>query len=280
LISTIHATEFGRNNGLHNDTQRYISNVEWWLTYESWRVICNSKYMENQLMSFFQLPLDKIRMIPNGVQIENFQTKAVDKEFKTNYSSYDEKLVFYVGRLVQEKGVHILIQAIPHVLRQYNNVKFVISGTGPYADHLKKMAIDLGINNKIYFTGFIDDDTRNKLFKISDTAVFPSLYEPFGIVALEGMAAQVPVIVSDTGGLREIVNHGKDGMKFTCGSSEDLAAQIVTLLRNPQMAARIALSGLKKVKELYNWELISEHTLEVYKEVLKQNYSLSYTQKA
>ena len=191
---TIHATEFGRNNGLHNDTQRHISDIEWWLTYEAWRVICCSHFMDDEVRRVFQLPQDKIAVIPNGVDAGNFKT-ASKRARRSDYAAPDEKIIFYVGRLVQEKGVQVLLDAAPEILAQYPQAKFIIAGKGPFLDALKRQASVMGIANRVYFTGYILMKLKQP-YSWADVAVFPSLYEPFESL-LEAMAARTPVVVSD-----------------------------------------------------------------------------------
>ncbi len=268
LISTIHATESGRNHGLHNDIQRYISSVEWWLTYESWIVIVNSRFMKSEVKNTFQLPEDKIRIIPNGVNLDKFRNYSRDNEFRRNYATDNEKIVFFVGRLVNEKGAHVIINAAPKIVQHYNNVKFIIAGKGPQLEYLRKIAYELNIYSKVYFTGYISEEELAKLYKCADVAVFPSLYEPFGIVALEGMLANVPVVVSDTGGLGEIVEHGIDGMKSYTGNSNSLADSILEILLNPKEAEKMKSKAMEKVFSMYNWDVITDHTLNVYKETI------------
>jgi len=267
LVCTIHATESGRNWGIHNDVQRYISGVEWWLAYESWRVIVNSNYMRNEVKSVFSLPDDKIRIIPNGVDINKFKGYERNPEFRLKYAMENERVVFFVGRLVNEKGANVLLEAIPKVLQQCYDTKFIIAGRGPQLDHLKWMASAMNISHKVLFTGYIGDEDLLKLYKCADIAVFPSLYEPFGIVALEGMVADVPVVVSDTGGLGEIVHHGVDGMKAYTGNANSLADCILELLFNADRAEEMKRRAMEKVKRVYNWDVISEQTMEVYKEI-------------
>jgi len=271
LIATIHATEFGRNWGIHNDVQRYISSVEWWLTYEAWRVIVNSEYMKKEVKSIFQLPEDKIRLVPNGVDISKFDGYEREYGFRRNYAADDEKIVFFVGRLVNEKGAHVLLDAIPKVLHRYQCAKFVIAGKGPQLDYLRGKAMAMNIYHKIYFTGYISDEDLKRLYKCADVAVFPSLYEPFGIVALEGMIANVPVVVSDTGGLGELVHHGVDGMKAYTGNADSLADNILDILLNPDKADEMKRKALDKVRSIYNWDVIARQTAEVYEELAEES---------
>lgn len=267
LIATIHATEYGRNQGLHNDLQRYISDVEWWLTYESWRVIVCSHYMEQELKRVFQLPADKIRIVPNGVDLDRYQRRNVEHLSRDHYAAPGEKIIFFVGRLVQEKGAQILLDAVPKVLQYYSDVKFIIAGKGPALDYLKNKALDMGVYERVYFTGYIDDDTRDFLYREADVAVFPSLYEPFGMVALEAMAAHTPVVVADVGGLGEIVHHEVNGLKCYPGNPNSLADNILRLLHEPDLANRLAERAYQDLRKLYTWEEIAYKTREVYEEV-------------
>ncbi len=279
LVSTIHATEYGRNNGLHNDLQRYISNVEWWLGYESWRVIACSKYMEEELKRIFQMPEDKLRIIPNGVYSAEFQNTNINPSIIRNrYSAPNEKIIFHVGRIVREKGLGVLLEALPRVLAVEPMVKLVIAGKGPYLDELRHRAYQLGIYNRIYFTGYIDDNTRNALFQCADVAVFPSLYEPFGIVALEGMAAGTPVIVSDTGGMSEIVKHGVNGLKAYSNNVISLADNIIWALQHPDHTMQMKHKAMEDIKNHYDWDRIALKTKEVYLHVLDEFYRSPWRQ--
>jgi glycogen(starch) synthase len=274
LVSTIHATEWGRNWGIHNEVQRYISSVEWWLTYESWRVIVNSGYMYNEVCQVFHLPQDKIRVIPNGVDLDKFKGYGRDYGFRRNFAADREKIVFFVGRLVNEKGAHILLDAMPKILAYYNDVKLVVTGKGPQLDYLRNKAAIMGIGDKVYFTGYISDDNLSRLYMCVDVAVFPSLYEPFGIVALEGMVAGVPVVVSDVGGIGEIVEHGIDGMKAYAGNPGSLADSILEILHNPGRAEDMKARAFDKLRRLYDWRLISEQALKTYEEVVNDGRNI------
>ena len=276
LICTIHATEHGRNWGIHNDTQRFISNVEWWLAFESWIVIVNSEYMRNEVKNVYNVPADKINVIHNGVDIDKFNGYEKDMNFRRRFAGDNEKIIFFVGRLVNEKGAHVLMDAIPKILNYYNDAKFIFAGKGPQSDHLKWLAKIMGVEHKVYFTGYVSDDELLKLYKCTDIAVFPSLYEPFGIVALEAMLAKVPIVVSETGGLGCIVEHGVDGMKSYTGHSGSLADSILELLHCPDKAEEIKKNAYKKVVEKYNWDKISAETLSVYQDVLNSANGWKY----
>ena len=268
LLSTIHATESSRSGGIYTDEQRYISDVEWGLTYESWRVICCSNYMLEELQRLFQLPVDKLRVIFNGVYPENFQTETTDSQIRSCYASSDDKIIFYVGRLVAEKGVQVLLEAVPLILKKHPQAKFIIAGEGAFKEELEEQSRQADLADRICFTGFINDDTRNQLYRQASVAVFPSFYEPFGIVALEAMAAGTPVIVSDIGGLREIVTHDVNGLKCYPGNPNSLADQINRLLGDEQLTQSLAKEGESLVIKSYTWPEIARQTRQVYQEVL------------
>ena len=264
LISTIHATESGRNSGIHDETQRYINDSEWMLTYESSEVIVNSNYMKNEVQRLFGLPYDKINVIPNGVNLQLFSNVNVDYDFRRQYAMDNEKIILYVGRLVYEKGIQNLIAAMPKILDRYHDSKLIICGRGGMIDELREQVKYLGIDNKVYFAGYCDSKKMQKMYKCADVAVFPSTYEPFGIVAIESMLSGTPTIVSDVGGLNEIVEHGVTGMKSYAGNANSIADSVLALLFDPKLCANISQNAIKKVKENYNWAKITDNTYYVY----------------
>lgn len=267
LIYTIHATEFGRNQGIYNNMQRYINDLEWYSTFEAWKVIVCSKYMKTEVRNLFQLPGDKVVTIPNGVNGANYQAEY-SSNFRKHYASPEEKIVFYVGRIVREKGIQVLLQAIPQILSKNNQTKFIIAGKGPFLDNLKEQANYLGIADRIYFTGFVDDETRNKLYQVADVAVFPSLYEPFGIVALEAMITRTPVVVSNVGGLAEFIKDGENGLTIAPNNPAQLAEKILFLFNNKEKAREISINGYRMVKDKYSWDEIARETVDVYEDVI------------
>lgn len=270
LIATIHATEMGRNHGIHNDLQRYIHQREWFLTFEAWKVFTCSEYMKKEVNLAFATPLDKIEVVPNAIDAEKYNIEFEKEPFRSQFAHPEEKIVFYVGRMVREKGVEVLIEAIPKVLSEYPQAKFLIVGGG-YNEHLKRRAWELGIYQKVYFTGYVDDETLTKIYKVIDCAVYPSLYEPFGIVALEAMAAGVPVVTSDIGGFKEIVEHTVTGIHTWANNPDSLAWGILQILKNPEYAEKLKREAKKRVKEKFSWEKSAEKAIEIYEAVLKEH---------
>lgn len=270
IVATIHATESGRNSGIHDETQRYINDTEWLLTYEATEVIVNSNFMKNDLQRLFGLPYDKINVVPNGINLSNFTGIERDYDFRRQYAMDNEKIILYVGRLVYEKGIQHLIAAMPKILSNYHDAKLIIAGRGGMIDELKAEARNLGLNDKVYFTGYLNSKQVQKMYKCADVAVFPSTYEPFGIVALEAMLAGVPTVVSDVGGLNEIIEHRVDGMKAYAGNANSIADSVTALLYDHQLASNVSKKAKQKVKEQFNWEKIAQDTHFTYEKAICQ----------
>ncbi|PLS77263.1 MAG: glycosyltransferase family 1 protein [Chloroflexi bacterium] len=267
LVVTVHSMERGRMQGtLVSEQSLAINGAEWWLTYEAWRVITVSHYMAQQVSSYFSIPADKLDVIYNGVmKPQNAPLGPAERAaFRQTYAAPDEKIAYYVGRLVHEKGVHVLIEAAPLILSKQPHIKFLIAGTGVYTDVLRQLVEERGVAANFIFTGFITDDVRDKLYQVADVAVFPSLYEPFGIVALEAMAHGCPVVVSETGGLAEFVTAHETGILTRCGDPESLAWGVLHTLQNPVWTARRVANALRMVEEVYNWQRIAGQTANTY----------------
>ncbi len=276
IVATMHATESGRNHGIHNDLSRYIHQIEWRLTFESWEVIVNSHSMHAELRHLFNLPADKLVIIPNGTDPAEFDFSFDPSSIRGNFASPHEQIVLYVGRVVREKGVQVMLDAAPAVLSSCPSAQFLVVGSGYFLDDMKRQAERLGISHRVKFLGYVSDNDLKKLYKIADVVCIPSLYEPFGIVALEGMAAGVPVVTSDAGGLRDFVEHGVTGITTYAGDAASLAWGLLEVLRNPDLANRLKETAYNKVKHIYNWRVIAKRTLEVYEKVLAESSAIGH----
>jgi glycosyltransferase involved in cell wall biosynthesis len=269
LLATIHATEFGRNSGIHSDISRYINGIENELVSEAWRVIVCSAFMKGEAEFALNAPDDKLDVIYNGVNADKFDFDFPAEEaaqFRTTYAAPEEKIIMFVGRGVREKGAQVLIDALPKVRAGYHDAKLVICGGG-YRQHLVDQANAIGMGQHVYFTGFIRDDLLLRLYKVADVACFPSLYEPFGIVALEAMAAHTPVVVSDAGGLPEVVDADVTGTVTWLNNPDSLSWGILRVLHNPELAQELADAAYERVRTVFNWDRIGGETYEVYTRV-------------
>jgi glycosyltransferase involved in cell wall biosynthesis len=227
--------------------------------------------MKEEVQYFFQMPDHKLDIIPNGVDlaklVKSHKTEALDA-FRAKYATPEEKIIFTISRLVYEKGVHLLIQAMPQVLQECPQARLIVAGKGPEADNLKLQAEHSGVAEQVDFIGFISDEERNLFFEVADCAIFASLYEPFGIVALEAMALGCPLIVSDVGGFSEMVKHAETGIKIYPNNVDSTAWGIVHALENPKWAQKHTVKAQQSVREQFNWPRIAALTIDTYRRTL------------
>jgi glycogen(starch) synthase len=269
LVSTIHGTEIGRAQGLHNPDSLTIDGIEWWTTYEANKIIVTSASMKAEIQGHFHLPPEKIEIVPNGIDTKRYNASVDQSAIKGRYGVHpDEKLVLCVGRLVPQKGIEYLIRAVSRIAERYPEAKFIIVGEGWLRGHLEYIARSTGYQWKITFTGWIPDQELVALLNSADALVVPSIYEPFGIVALEGMAAGVPVVASDVGGLAEIVEHEHTGILAYSRSPESIAWAVGRVLSDPNHSKEMAQNAQQMVQKTYSWEAIAIRTTKIYKEVV------------
>lgn len=274
LVATMHATEYGRSRGsIATPMQQQIHYWEWRLTYEAWRVFVCSNSMKGEVVAAFSLPTDKVIILPNGIDLEDFDAQQPGPGDRERYALPWEKIVFFAGRHVYDKGVDVLIEAARIVLSRRWDAKFVVAGDGPMRAHLEWMARSYGLGQKVLFTGRLSDHELYRVMKLADVVVIPSRYEPFGIVALEAMAAAKPVVASRVGGLAEVVEDGVTGLLVPPEDPNALAAAIESLLDELSRAEGMGLNGRRRVEELYRWGSIVRYLLYVYQKVLEE-YSM------
>ena len=269
LLVTVHATERGRHRShLPNVTSCQINQVEWHACYEAWRIIVCSSYMAAELSRYFEVPLDKVSVIPNGVDVRPFQSCPEERvrELSSRYAPDGEKLLFFIGRITPEKGVQVLLRALPILRQTYPNVRLLVAGKN--SEQLQPLVDELRIGALVELLGFIDNETRNCLYRSADAAIFPSLYEPFGIVALEAMAAGCNVIVSDVGGLSEVVDHQRTGQTVLVDDPQSIVWAVEQLFSDPVLAQKMREEALREALDIYNWRTIASSTLETYRSVV------------
>lgn len=264
LLTTIHATEHGRHNGIHTEMQKFIHDKEAQLIAESDQLIVCSDFMREQLLSLFQPQLEKIAVITNG--IDPIDVNVEPEELFPFIKN--KKYVFSVGRIVKEKGFETIIEAAKIAKKKDIDIYFIIAGKGPMLERYRQMVTEQQLEHYIAFIGFVTEIERNALLKRCEIAVFPSLYEPFGIVALEAMILARPTIVSNTGGLKGIVNQKQTGLLMNPGDANNLIENIELLLHNPQKGNEMGIKGKQRVTSLYGWKRIALQTVQVIEDTL------------
>jgi glycogen synthase len=270
LVTTIHATEYGRHQGWVKDhPQSYIHGVERWITNRSQRVIACSAYMREQIADIFGVAESRITVIPNGIDpLDLPQPDPVELvRLRGEFAAPEERLVLLIGRLVYEKGFQLALEAMPKVIEAAPGTRFLVAGSGTHEEELKRQAEELGLMEHGTFLGWIGDDVLHTLYAIADLTVVPSIYEPFGLVALEAMASGCPCIVADTGGLREVVPHEEAGLRFAARDPEALAEVAIRVLSDPELEARLIAEAKEHVLR-FDWGDVATQTAEVYAELV------------
>jgi len=267
-VTTIHATEHGRHQGwVHNPPQSHIHGVERWMAARADAVVVCSHYMRGHVADIFDIDERRIAVIPNGIDPRELRPVGNLNALRGEFAAPQERLVLFVGRLVYEKGFQLALDALPGVLRQVPNVRFLVAGSGTHEAELKAQAQRLGLSERGSFLGWIGDDALHSLYRIADLCVVPSIYEPFGLVALEAMASGCPCIVADTGGLREVVPVGERvGLRFNGGDAEHLGVMIERLLVNDALRERLVAEASEYVLR-FDWDDIARRTRAIYTEL-------------
>ena len=275
LVATVHATEAGRHQGwLPGPMNKAIHSVEWWLTYEARRVVSCSQYMRWEVTRLFDLPPEKVDVIPNGVAVDRWRCAPPLVNAVRRRYAVAGPLVVFSGRLVYEKGVHDLLRAMPRLRRWHPGIRLVVAGSGPHDNALREQARALRLGRSVCFAGFVADDELAALAAAADCAVVPSIYEPFGLVALEAAAAGTPLVAADVGGLREFVTHGITGLRFTPGDAAGLADAVSALLTDQVLARRCARQARQAVADGYAWPRVAEQTAAAYQRAGREERAL------
>jgi glycogen synthase len=253
LVVTIHATEYGRHQGwVDKHPQSYIHGVERWMANRAERVITCSAYMREHVSDVFGLDEERITVIPNGIDPSELVPVDDLESLRSSFARPHDRLVLLVGRLVFEKGFQLALEALPGLIERLPGVRFVVAGSGTAERELREQARELGLDEHGSFLGWIGDDVLHSLYRIADLTVVPSIYEPFGLVALEAMASGCPCLVADTGGLREVVPNEDVGLRFRSRDPESLAAMAERLLCDRELRERLVAEASEHVLS-FDW---------------------------
>ena len=269
LVMTIHATEYGRHQGwVDKHPQSYIHGVERWMANRADRLITCSHYMRGHVADVYGLEEDRVTVIPNGIDPLDLQPVDDLERLRARFAAPDERLIVLVGRLVYEKGFQLALEALPGLIERLGDVRFLVAGSGTHEQELRDQASELGLDPHGTFLGWIGDDVLHSLYRIADLCVVPSLYEPFGLVALEAMASGCPTIVADTGGLREVVPRGrKVGLRFRADSVRSLERMAQQLLTDDELRDRLVAEASEHVLR-FDWADVARQTVTVYERLV------------
>lgn len=288
LVVTVHTTWKGENEALKreplpqlNINERFVrifnSGLRFFegkLLERAERVIAVSNYTRKELLENYNVDARKVRVIPNGVDVNRFNPpdKKEKERVKREMGFDDNKIVLYVGRLCNRKGLPTLLGAASIVLRKNRNVKFVISGGGfPHEEkRLKALSRKLEIDEAALFLGYVPDRMLPKLYQAADVFVLPSIYEGMPFTLLEASASGLPVVATKVGGIPEVIKDGENGFLVNPTDPQGLAEKVLYLLENPSLAYKMGVLGRKNIEERFNQRRVTEQVLEVYAEICKE----------
>ena len=278
VVFHVHSTEWGRSGGPGSEV---VSHLEWATSQEVDKIITVSHSMQEDLTRH-GWPKSRISVVWNGVDPKRYDPKNCDAEevnaVRRRYGiSPDEKMILFIGRLTWVKGVTNLVQAMPTVLAEYPRTKLVILGKGEQQNDIVEAANRLGIGNKVICRfEFVPEEERILNYSAADLCVFPSTYEPFGIVSLEAMAMGKPLVVGAKGvvGFKEqVMSSGpeQNGVHVDGGNPGDIAWGIREVLSDPERAKQWGENGRTRVLKYFTWRKVAEQTLQIYANLQNSN---------
>jgi glycogen synthase len=267
FVMTVHATESGRMGGvLLSDQSRAIDSTEDWSVGLADAVIVCSDFMRDEVVGLFGCDPSLVSVIPNGIDPEDWT--APEARRRAMRRRYGTPLVVYAGRLEAEKGVQTLIDAMPILRRSVPEARAVVIGEGGAEEDLRTRVRRRRLSDVVTFAGHVSEADLRATLAAADVAVVPSLYEPFGFVALEAMALGAPLVAARTGGLAQIVEEGSTGWLFTPGDPASLAETIATVVAGRSLARTRIAAARASLTTRFGWSKIADDTANVYRRVL------------
>lgn len=266
-IITMHSTEWGRNgnNFGYGGISKEISHREWLGCYEASQVIVTTRRMQDELMWIYSLPAEKIRIIPNGIVQGKMRRRLDAGRVKERYGIHPlAPLVLFCGRMSIQKGPDLLVEAVPRILKNRSDVRFVFMGEGGMRAECERRARELGVSDACRFLGYTSSSEKEELINACDLMCIPSRNEPFGVVVLEAWDACKPVVATEA---VSIIKNFEDGLMAYI-QPESIAWCINRLLKNPEEMKKLAEAGYRRVEAEFSWDTIARRTEEVYEGVI------------
>jgi glycosyltransferase involved in cell wall biosynthesis len=255
LIVHVHSTEFDRSG---ENVNQMIYEIEREGMERADRVIAVSHYTRNIVISRYGISSEKVEVVYNGVERNGAWSLA-----ETGIDQ-DEKIVLFLGRITMQKGPEYFLHAAKKVLEVMDNVKFVMAGSGDLMHRAIEMAAELGIGHKVLFTGFLRGEDVQKIYRMADLYVMPSVSEPFGIAPLEALDHDVPVIISKQSGVSEVLMHA---LKVDFWDVNEIANKIVAVLKFPPLQTTLRSHGNFEIRRL-RWKDAAVKCARIYDETL------------
>lgn len=256
LVSHIHSTEVDRSGG--RGMNPVISEIERQGIAEADRVIAVSRFTKNKIINSYNIDKEKIDVVYNGIDKSEFEKNL------EAVNPFGKKVVLFLGRLTLHKGADYFLRSAKKVLEKNNDVIFIVSGGGDMERKVIEMACELGIGDKVVFTGFLRDQQLKKIYKMANLYVMPSVSEPFGITPLEALASGTPVLISRQSGVSEVLNHC---LKVDFWDVDEMANKILAVLANQELEDCLKTNGNREIDKL-NWGAAADRIMEVYQRLV------------
>lgn len=267
LVVAMHDTELGKSLGQLTPEQQYVAEMERWICEQADAVAANGEFIKRELVAAYGIPTEKISVIGCGVNPDRFEVEVDREAFRSLFSAPGEKVILFVGRLTPIKGPQVLLEALPEVLTLFPETRLVMVGEGALQEPLQRRAQELGLEGRVRSIGHVRGKPLAALYRSADVLVVPSLYEPVGMVALEGMVCGVPLVVGDAGGLGEMVQDGWNGLKVPPNDPRSLARAIIISLSRPDVVAQQATAAHAYALGRHCWADVARRTVALYENV-------------
>lgn len=263
VVLTVHAlvsNEYRYHKGPSYLLKRFIDQpIERHVIKKMKNIIIVSPILEKPVKNMTK---SRIFFIPNALNIGDTMSAITINSIELKHPA-----ILFVGSFGKIKGLDILIEAIPFLIKRYKNIKLYVAGSGARDDELKKYVESLKIEDNVKFLGYISGSNKHYYFKNSDIFVIPSLSDSFPTSLLEAMVMKVPVVASNVGGIPFIIEDGKSGLLFERGNPTDLSEKIIMLLENKKLCADMCTNGLERVKQ-YTWDGMENQIVDVYNDTI------------
>jgi glycosyltransferase involved in cell wall biosynthesis len=271
VVMTVHATEFGRcGNRLFDGASKRIRDIEWEGTYAADRVICVSGVLRKEVHELYAVPMDKMDVVYNGVDVGRFDNRVDSQAVRRRYDvGVDDPAVLFAGRMTSQKGPDLLLDAVPGLRRHHASARFIFAGDGDMREDLEHRAQMMGVAPAICFLGHQTGRDLLGLFKAADMVCVPSRNEPFGIVILEAWSARKPVVATRNGGPAEFIRHEDTGVTVAA-DHESIGQGVDAVLSDRTYGRRLGRNGRREAESHFTWDVIAGQTEEVYQSVLQR----------
>ncbi len=261
LVSHVHSTELDRSGGHGANPQ--VFSIEKNGVQKADKVIAVSDFTKNKILKSYDVNSNKIDIVHNAIYKDEF---ADNLNFKENFDFGKNKIVLFLGRLTLHKGPDYFLCAAKKVLEKNKNVIFIVSGSGDMDQQIIEQAADLGIADKVLFTGFLRGEKLKKIYKMASLYIMPSISEPFGITTLESIASGTPVLISKQSGVSEILNHC---LKVDFWDIDEMTNKILSVIDHDELGECLSSNGLSEIDE-FTWDKAAERIIRIYGQLLRE----------